>query len=521
MGSNNKSSELLQTAIMGTIRMLSICNNYSPNELFYICSIFGNCIRCDHGSVEKHEARDITFGIVPSTSAQDQRMTRSMKNHVQNSVITPSQPKCAGRTEKFKTPRTRSRKLKLDNLPVDCLLHVFERLDIRTLCAIAGTSKKFQSIARKLFELKKITVGIFACQGNCLNTFNWKNPIYISGLSLCEDTLRHFGEFFHIIDVRVSNDDQSLFEYIVKYCSGTLETLVVQSHPNIQQVNHLDMKPLFKHLRDLRIYSANFDLLKFPFDICEQLSSLHIRDCDEKLVVNLLKHEFPSLKVLKICQNNIPEGIVDQFLLKHQKLIVFMITQRNQQYHSFATLANLERLFVHEADVSMRELIGKMPLKHFGMQRFYGRDQFIEFIESSLVLRDHLEVFSAMFCGLIADNGSLLDLLQFRKLRELRIHGPTSFHAQRIIDVLEQLIHGFEEIEIIELNLLTTGALENIPMERDLIEGRITFSSKRFPTIYLNKAHFVKNGRTNLYASANSYWTHFLNRTHPCEQSTE
>lgn len=326
---------------------------------------------------------------------------------------------------------------------MDCVLHIFEKLDIQALCAVAGTSKKLQSIARKFFGLRKLTRGYFVCLGDSRDDSVGLKRVQVSDPLLFKNILKQFGEYLRIISIGVCNDSLSIFKYIEKYCSGgTLQSLKVRGDLDIEQLIDVDMSSLFKHLQNLQLHFCTYDMLKYPFGVCEALVSINIQICDEKLVADVLKHEFPSLKSLKMVQQNIPQGLLDKFLSMHTKLIVLLSAARNEQYSSLEKMTNLERLMVFETNSMMRRTIGRMPLKHFAPQIFNSRDHFLEFVRSSSVLRDHLEVFSTTFAigNAITDDEVLTGILTFRALLELRIFGTANVCASRIISVLEQLI---------------------------------------------------------------------------------
>lgn len=126
------------------------------------------------------------------------------------------------------------------------------------------------------------------------NTLIRRKALVVSDLSLCKDVLRHFGGYLREIHVTTNDETLSLLEYIVKNCSGSLQALYIQSKLDVDQVLHLNMKTLFKHLKDLRIFSSVYDMLEYPFDACQEVVTLEIRNCDVKMAVNLLKHDIIS-----------------------------------------------------------------------------------------------------------------------------------------------------------------------------------------------------------------------------------
>lgn len=200
-----------------------------------------------------------------------------------------------------------------------------------------------------------------------------------------------------------------------------------------------------------------------------------------------------------------------------------MIQHPKQQNRKLGTLINLERLLIHETDATTREMIKKMPLQHLAMQSRLSKNHFLEFVNSSLILRESLEVFSTDMPGeiLSEDVQILTGLLQFRKLRQLRLDGITELRADGIINILELLIANLPDIEIIEIKLMTQIALTENPIERDLTKGRISFSSRRygFGGSYMNVVEYLKYGITNIFASS-SHWEHFFGRTYPCARKT-
>lgn len=208
---------------------------------------------------------------------------------------------------------------------------------------------------------------------------------------------------------------------------------------------------------------------------------------------------------------------MEHFLLRHPNLVVVMINQPNQHFNSLGTLANLERLFVHDVESEMLETIGKMPLKHFGVYRINGQEDFFEFVNSANILRDHLEVFSTGTFGrnIIAIDEVLLCLLEFRKLRELRMTGLINLSANDVINILEVLIATLRDIAIIELDLVSLIPSVQNPIECNLIEGKIYVSYK---TKYNDgsdysriNVYFVKHG----IAKTSPPFLHLFNRGYP------
>lgn len=404
---------------------------------------------------------------------------------------------------------------RLTNLPVECVLDIFEKFNIRDLSAVGDTCEKLLSIAQKSFILRR--------EDSIINLSIERKTLEESNPSLYKNCLRQFGEFVQALYIYVSNESLSLLEHVVRYCNS-LKCLMVESDLSIDHVIQLNMKSLFKHLKVLRITSSSYDMLNYPFDVCQQIVSLNIRKCDEKMVVNLLNHEYPLLRVLKMVQRNIPENIVDPFLLKHPNLLVVMIKQPGQQYSTLGTLAKIERLFLYEMSTDISQMIGKIALKHLSVTEFASREHFIEFLSSSQILHDNLELFNTIL-NVECDFGNddiLTNLLKFTKLRDLRIHTVTKINEISLIDILKQLIEGLPQIEILEISVFTDVALTENPIECNLIEGKISFTSQLYENTktHLNRAQFIKNGIKKTFMDL-KFSQHFWYRSHPCERETE
>lgn len=168
-------------------------------------------------------------------------------------VDPPSSPSSSTSSASLPTlPATASNFLTLND---DCLMSVFDFLNLDDLCAVADVCSRFQQNARTLFSYSKLKdsykISYCICGGRYLP----------ETIMRTEKVLRNFGAFITSIDVEVwhhycvipQNYHISFARLLNRYCSGTvLHELVIQRYA-ISDGIALLLQPVLPTLRKLEI----------------------------------------------------------------------------------------------------------------------------------------------------------------------------------------------------------------------------------------------------------------------------
>lgn len=372
----------------------------------------------------------------------------------------------------------RKSKRKFLELGTDCLLYFCDGLDIRALSAMAGTCLQMQAIARKSFELKRIT----ACHYEEMsNKASPAHTLAITDPSLMADVLQHFGDYLLKVNVAVDGKSQALLENLIESCGGTLRTLLIRGKRHLTDVLQVDVQPLFESLTDLTITQSSYGILKYPFDVCSQLTSLSINSCDSKTLECCLKANFPQLRRLKLTQSHIPHALFDNFLLSHAELTDLIIISTNFSFDAFSRLTKLENLYLNYTDAMMRQLIARMPLKLLSMSMTRHYDDFVSVLTASSVLRDRIEILRTnVLCSKNEENNAIWSHLALCvKLRELRMNLTWAFTANELVTGLTQLIDQLPDIALVELRCNPYGqAVEMDDFQMNVRKGIIKFRNR-------------------------------------------
>lgn len=136
-----------------------------------------------------------------------------------------------------------SERLKLTDLNIDCLEHVFRYLNLSELIAVADANQRL-NIAAKLIFLRKYSGKTVEFQGIHLSRnrrikFEKDNfgNIHIGDLRTCLTYLRCFGHLIAHVTFRFATGRNNLehelrvIDYINEYCSGSLTEIGIKSGP--------------------------------------------------------------------------------------------------------------------------------------------------------------------------------------------------------------------------------------------------------------------------------------------------
>lgn len=178
---------------------------------------------------------------------------------------------------------TSPRNTVISDLNDDCLLEVFERSDLTDLCAIADVSRRFRAQAQSCFaspKYKTDTVRIICdlrseslhLRPRWFDGIDSSRSICLKDISLSQKLvriskfLRNFGALVKHLYMRgsvvvsatyQSKYEQSIFELINHYCSGTLIALDID-HCNLTGGMEFVVRPLLLHLQGLSIFDCQY-----------------------------------------------------------------------------------------------------------------------------------------------------------------------------------------------------------------------------------------------------------------------
>lgn len=355
------------------------------------------------------------------------------------------------------------------DLGTDCLLYLCDGLDMPSLCAIAGTCKELQAIARKSFELRKINS--IVCEPWPKKT---SNVLVIEDTLLLNDLFRHFGHLLE--EATIPSNLESLPRFVIS-CSGHLRKLTLHHYHYYTAGLGVDIKPMFKELAELSIYTLD-DLPELPLHACKKLVSLRLTNRHtDKVLEDCMSTKFPQLKKFDLAQAVLPRPLIDAFLRVNTKL-THLIVHSRVAFHSFKGLKALECLKLSYTTASMRKAIGGMPLKSFSLTDCLDSNEISTFLDTSTTLRGTVQSME-LVCSWpkTADISPIWNsLMRFQELRKLRLDLLLAFEPEHLTTGLERLIGGLPFIEDIELMSGEQNGETVNEAQRDVPSGVISTS---------------------------------------------
>lgn len=162
----------------------------------------------------------------------------------------------------------------ISDLNDDCLMEVFNRLSIKSLCNVAEVSKRFKQNAETVFSLE------YKCF-DPIKLYSLNDGHFEVTLNEFRNVLKNFGSLINELTVSKmtfkSSQNNRILDLILKYCKGTLKTL------------------------ELDGFTIKGIMVQKLTPVVESLEKLILNGCDvDDSIGNLLKH-CGGLKKLKIC----------------------------------------------------------------------------------------------------------------------------------------------------------------------------------------------------------------------------
>lgn len=336
-----------------------------------------------------------------------------------------------------------------------CLREICDRLDVFSLCDIAGTCKELQRIARESFACRKINKVIY-------DKFEHKtmkaNEFCAANYSELANILMAFGDMITDISVPFyeANGDANtmIFNEVVRRCSGTLRKLdyyYISGGFNVEEM--LDSQLLFANLKQLGLGECQGFKGKIPFDACEQLSVIRIflDDWDES--PEFFSATFPNLKcfLLESGSGCVTQDVFESFLGRHRQLTDLKLNMHDDI--DLAVLNELPDLRVTEIESMTSRMMPPLSLKHQKRLRLIKFGAFgnssMEFIDR-WTQQESLEELDLSKQIFIDESVVWRNLNKLKELRVLKMKSNRTDHL--LAETIEALVGNLPLLEKIEIH---------------------------------------------------------------------
>lgn len=368
------------------------------------------------------------------------------------------------------------------------MLEFCNKLDIAALVRIASTCESasetvVQSFATRKYRIFKsfhdIVYGNEAIPSDTLVIAD--NP------QLAADALRLFGQHFQEVHICASSDSKIIFDSLVSNCTGQLGKLRVTSDPDEWYKFHLatDLTPLFAFLSELVIERSAYQVLKYPFEVCHQMTALKLVQCDAKLMQRCLKQRYGELATVHIEYNTIQRTTMGDFIAKHPQLQDLSVIGYQFVFRSFVKLKAVQRIEVSHTNAMMRKLLGKMPLRSVKVWQIDGLSSMLKWLRKATRMRDTLEEMDVCVYEQVqnvANERLWLSLLTFKQIRKLVLNLSFAFGVHQLVEGAKLLADTLPAIEEIELSIrVYDKPLEMNDFEQEVAEGTISMVARWNP----------------------------------------
>lgn len=156
----------------------------------------------------------------------------------------------------------------------DCLLEIFSTLNVANLCNVADVCPRFEENAKLIFSTKHKKLDFYEFHIKIFGSMD-----LFEGFNL----LRLFGNLtknLEISPILFQSDDNQTTDLIIKYCTGTLNKLKLDSFTIDNNVIAIKLQPIFANLQKLTLFCCTFydsEHLKKLLLCCIELKKLKIK----------------------------------------------------------------------------------------------------------------------------------------------------------------------------------------------------------------------------------------------------
>lgn len=370
---------------------------------------------------------------------------------------------------------------KFMELGVDCLRCFCDRLDIKTLLALAATCQQMQAIARASFAARKLTTVAYDPQmffiGKRMPAFavsNAEKECWADTEEFFANQLEHFGEHFtsayvNCYRLKLTNV-LVMFERLSQHCGGTLQKLYLGGL-TLQPSLLTAVAPLMAKLTELSLFDCSSYHL--PFDMCQQLQTLELESTPQfnanQLVRRCLNTKFPRLTCIKVKFCGLLQSDFNRFIRTHPQLThVAVPVYHTLDYSVLAQLEHLETLYIHDINESLLALVGLKRLKSLTINQLPGDvlQLWTRFLQQATVLRNNLEELRVLRVVSLNARDLRLYFGQLKGLRVVRMNVHEEIKQFEFGKIVEKLINELPLVNKIDMQIIIMPSLRKSDFNR-------------------------------------------------------
>lgn len=358
----------------------------------------------------------------------------------------------------------REEAMQLFELCDDCLREICDHLDVRDLCAFAGTCRNARSIARRAFASRKVNQIEYSADTDDLKVAN--GCIFTSHIPLYLRLFDHFHESLHSVKIAyICSDPVSLArvaEHSARRSKGAVHTLHLDGRYHCFFEWPRVANALLPQLRTLRMESVSHSL---SFGICWQLTRLDIEFGSAEQEESCMNAWFPKLQSIRFSyySHRDPRAL-GQFLQRHRSTLLDMDIDSNDDLSALADAEHCDRLAMPLNTPRNIGWITHKRLKSLELVQRVNGSLLSQLLDEATELREtleHLKWSNLVNCSLTPQ--LWLCLARMHNLQVLHIYVDKSFSEIQLIEGMEFLMNRSKCIRDIEIRMtiLPTYARSN------------------------------------------------------------
>lgn len=336
----------------------------------------------------------------------------------------------------------------------DCLRPICDRLDIDSLCAMAGTCRRMYQTAHDCFVAKKFTT-IKNTVDRQVGRLRHRNivielgSLYTNDLELMGRVLERFGDVFTEARINFVYEPKlkaaATFERLTRHCGGTLRILHLTDFTELDTVQSVNRGPLFTNLTQLMLKQCDFVHYHLPFATCKHLIRLELIACGYGVVEHCLRTTFAHLESIRLELFEARQADFDGFLQRNKQLTEVSINSTNIDYYAS---------------------LGQLPLTSVGLGNCGDGNRLINMLNRVGPLHSTLQKFTVKQVHRDENQAAVWQALaMLKQLRQLHIGWRSAIVDQGAFDAMKAALLQMPHMETVTLAEPREGEAAQIQLD--------------------------------------------------------
>lgn len=388
--------------------------------------------------------------------------------------------------------------LNLLKLPEDALVEIYIDYTVSELMDLASTSARLKNIARKVFSLRYQRIRLDSEKGWSVIGVDCNGP-----REKILHIFQNFGDLLKKLEVVFSGADKSfntsVFNSMVKHCSGTLEDLQISGTRNLQPNEVADATALFREVKRFKLIGSDaFDALFLSK--AKKLENLVLMDMDPADAIQLLSHDYQlqSLQLHGIFPPLDPDEMKNT-MMRHTSLTkIDFFGPGPEDLSWIGELTQLRELYYTENNDGE---VNFQPIARLEHLTTLVTGDIIQQVEELFTTFKSCQSLEELAFGCYMQDGRkfMTALSQFNNLKILRIRSlsPEESHLEELNGIHFAYLHLLQNLRdlIITGSLsITTDDLVKLVQHLPHLEVLCLDSREKFRRMHLMKSTLLRIG---------------------------